>query len=355
MLVSICVIAYNEEQFLPSLLNYIKAQDYPHKDIELILTDNKSTDTTKKIMTEFALKNEAEKDFKSVWVIDSPKNLQAVAWNEALLNAAGDIIIRLDAHSVIPSGFVSANVRNIQSGEYVCGGGRPNKTYKKTSWAYTMLAAEECMFGGTACNYRKVQKEKKYINTVFHGAYRKEVFAKVGGFNEDLGRTEDNELHYRITKAGYKICCCPDILSYQYIRETFCGMLKQKFQNGKWIGLTLGICPRCLSMFYFAPLALVLGYLLFALLAVFGIWLPLVLLTTVYLLFDLFITASAFLNRKVYTAFLLLPFMFPLLHISYGAGTLAGICKMPFWRKTLDGSSTRRIELVKKSFLNKNK
>lgn len=353
MLVSVCVIAYNEEQFLPSLLNYIKAQDYPHKDIELVLVDNKSTDATKTIMTEFASKSEEEQDFKSVSVIDSPRNLQAAAWNEALLKATGDIIIRLDAHSVIPAGFVSANVRNIQSGEYVCGGGRPNKTYKKTPWSYTMLAAEECMFGGTAGKYRKVQQKKQYINTVFHGAYRKEVFAKVGGFNEDLGRTEDNELHYRITKAGYKICCCPDILSYQYIRGTFGGMLKQKFQNGKWIGLTLGVCPRCLSMFYFAPLALVLAYILFIALAVFGLWLPVALLTTVYLLFDLFITASAFLDRKVYAAFLLLPVMFPLLHIFYGIGTLVGICKMPFWKKALDGSSAKRIELVKNSFLNK--
>lgn len=66
--------------------------------------------------------------------------------------------------------------------------------------------------------YRK-GNHKTYVKSVFHGAYRKEIFEKAGLFNENLGRTEDNEMHYRIRKAGYKICFNPDIISYQNIRN----------------------------------------------------------------------------------------------------------------------------------------
>lgn len=350
MLVSLCVIARNEEIILPKLLDNIKEQVYPHEKIEVVFVDNKSADRTKNLMIEFAQNN---RDFAGVYVLSGKKNTQASAWNLAIEKARGDIIIRVDAHSRIPAGFVSANVRNIKSGEYVCGGGRPNKAFNKTPWSMTMLAAEACMFGGSIAKYRREQTEKQYLNSIFHGAYRKEVFAKVGGFNEDLGRTEDNEFHYRIRQAGYKICCCPDIVSYQFIRSTFGGMIKQKFGNGYWIGLTTGVCPGCLSLFYFAPLALVLSYVICAVAACFGFLWPLILLSSIYLLFNLLVTVSAFWSRTVYAGFLLLPFIIACLHFAYGAGTLLGIIKMPFWKMRLDDSAVNRIEQIKECYKNK--
>ena len=53
--------------------------------------------------------------------------------------------------------------------------------------------------------------------------------------------------------------------------------------------------------------------------------------------------------KKPNPLFLLLPFIFPLLHISYGIGTLVGLVKMPFWRKKLDDTSEKRIEMVKEA------
>ena len=46
---------------------------------------------------------------------------------------------------------------------------------------------------------------------------------------------------YRFRKAVYKICFYPVIISFQNIRNSWCGMLKQKYGNGHWIGLTLGV------------------------------------------------------------------------------------------------------------------
>lgn len=85
------------------------------------------------------------KSYHSVVVADCRVKSQAAAWNTAILNSAGEIIIRLDAHSTIPANFISENVRCIESGEYVCGGGRPTKAMEETPWQMTLLAAEDSL------------------------------------------------------------------------------------------------------------------------------------------------------------------------------------------------------------------
>lgn len=344
MTVSLCIIARNEQAALEKLLEDVKAQTYPHAQIEVVLVDNLSADGTKAVMEAFAAQKNG---FQNVTVAQCPKVGQAAAWNCAVLHAGGEIIIRVDAHASIPQDFVSCNVEHIQQGEFICGGGRPCRAEKATPWQGTLLAAEESLFGSSVAKYRRQQAHKQYVSSVFHAAYRREVFAKVGGFNENLGRTEDNEIHYRMRRSGFKIACYPDIVSYQNVRATFRKMLRQKYANGLWIGLTLGVCPQCLSCFHFAPFLLVCALLVFGVLSCFGIVLPLIAVSGAYLLFDLLVTVTAFWGRKAYWQFFLLPFMFPLLHIVYGTGTLFGICKMPFWKAKLGTDAQQSIELVK--------
>lgn len=346
MLVSLCVIAFNEEDFLEGLFEDIKAQVYNHNGIELVLVNNGSNDKTKEIMERFATDN----DFHSVKVVNREKGNQAAGWNTALLNASGDIIIKVDAHAKIPEDFVLASVNGINSGEAVCGGGRPNLPVKDKPWDNTLLVAEECMFGGGFARYRNVQQSKQYINSIYHGAYKAEVFAKVGGFNEALGRTEDNEFHHRLTQAGYKICCMPDIISYQYIRASLSSMLKQKYSNGFWIGLTLKKYPRCLSLFHLVPMVFVLALLACILFALAGFSLFLIMMTAMYLLFDMYITINALKSEKRCAYFAVLPFIFPALHIVYGIGTIVGIIHLPIRKDNLN-RAMERIREVKSYYL----
>lgn len=228
MLVSFCVIAYNEEKAISSLFNDIRNQDYPHDKMEVIFVNAMSEDRTRQLMEEFSKENNG---FRRVVVLDNPKKIQAAGWNVAIKEAKGDIIMRIDAHTVIPKEFVSKNVECIQSGENVSGGPRPNIAEEDTPWKHTLLLAERSMFGSSIAPYRKGH-HKSYVKSVFHGAYRREVFEKAGLFNENLGRTEDNEMHYRIREAGYKICYNPKIISYQHTRNTWSSMIRQKYGNG---------------------------------------------------------------------------------------------------------------------------
>lgn len=348
MLVSLCMIAYNEQSVLNGLFRDFAAQSYPHDRIEIVMVDAQSTDNTKKMMEEF---KECDYGFCDVKILTSHKKVQAACWNTALSAAEGDIIIRVDAHAHIPKHFVSRNVAHILEGEDIVGGGRPNITDHPTSWKLTLLTAEESLFGSSIASYRRSSAKKEYHDSLFHAAYRREVFATVGGFNEDLGRTEDNELHYRIRKAGYKLCSFPDIYSFQHTRGTLSGMIKQKYGNGLWIGLTTGVCFDCLSYYHFAPFVFLLMFVACVVLAICGLAYPLITLVSMYLTFDIVNTVSCFTVKDIKIQFLLLPFIFPILHFAYGIGTLVGLVKMPFWKHKLNGDAQRRIEEVKKSVI----
>lgn len=328
MLISIGVVALNEENYLPQLLEDLKKQTYPHKQIEILLVDGGSKDQTKEIMNQF--KNDS--DFFDVQVLDNPKKIQSAGWNVVFDHFNGEAIIRIDAHSSIPENFVENNVKCLNKGENVCGGIRPNLIDQTNNWKKTLLCAESSMFGSSIASYRREAKQE-YVKSLFHACYRREVIKKVGYFNEQLGRTEDNEYHYRVRQAGYQICMDPSIISYQYARPNLKAMLKQKYGNGYWIGLTLGVCPGCISIYHFVPLCFVLGIIITSLLSFLGFSLLGNLMWSAYILLTIVMTIAAFFSKERNFLLLTLPFLFLGLHLSYGIGTLVGLLKMPTFKK----------------------
>lgn len=328
MIISVGVVAYNEQNTLPKLFECIKAQTYPHDKMEIVLVDSMSKDNTKSLMKKFKKEN---KDFCNIQVLDNPQKKLAGGWNVILKNYHGDAVVRIDAHAEIPEDFVKKNVKVLESGEYVSGGLRPNIIDESTPWKETLLLAEQSMFGSSIAPYRRSEK-KTYVKSVFHGAYKREVFDKVGFFNEQLGRTEDNEINYRIRESGYKICYSPDIVSYQHTRNSLKAMLKQKYGNGYWVALTLKACPKCLSIYHFVPLCFVLGIIGTSILAAFGFPILAYLMWGLYWLVAVGMSFLSVKGEKKTWCQLALPFLFFLLHISYGIGSLVGMIKLPFWK-----------------------
>lgn len=334
MMVSLCIIALNEEKNLTALLENVKRQDYDHRLIEVVMADSGSSDSTKQIMQDF--KNE-DNGFRAVKVLDNPGRIQASGWNTVIRASEGDLVIRIDAHALIPVDFVSANVDCIASGEYVCGGRRENITDGDEWGKKVLLMAETSMFGSGVAKYRNSDR-KQYVKTVAHACYRKDVFKTVGIFNEKLLRSEDNELHYRIRKAGYNICMSDKIYSKYQTRATLNGMVKQKYGNGKWVGITTKISPKIFSVYHYIPALFVLIALAcFALFVAacfesvsdwFG--LPFVVGVAMYFALDIVISLKSCVDYGDAKGMLALPILFPLLHFAYGIGTLVGFIEIPF-------------------------
>lgn len=328
--VSLCVIALNEEKFLPNLLNDLLSQTYPHEKTQIVLVDSGSVDATKSIMESFAADHAEE--YMGITVADNPQKIQASGWNVAISCATADVVIRIDAHTHIPAEFTAKNMALQRTGEYVTGGTRPCVIENKTAWGELLLETENSLFG-SSINISRRGTQKQYVKTMFHAAYRREIFEKVGGFNESLLRTEDNEMHYRIRQAGYRFCFDPDIVSYQYARSNLKRMVKQKYGNGYWVGLTLGVCPGCISVFHLVPLAFVLAIIATSVLAILGYGFLSTLMWCSYAVFTLLGVVSAVINGKANGFIWMMPVLLLILHVSYGLGSLVGLIQIPAWKK----------------------
>lgn len=328
MLVSIGVVALNEEKCLLSLFQDFKNQTYPHDKIEIILVDGLSTDNTKKLMEDFKNDN----DFSKVTILDNLKKIQSAGWNLVIKNFIGDCLVRIDAHSSVPKDFIEKNVKNIESGEFVSGGKRPNIIDEDTNYKKMLLEAESSMFGSGIAPFRNTVG-KKYVKSMFHAMYKREVIERVGFFNENLLRTEDNEFHYRIRKAGYKLCYDDNIISYQHTRNSFSKMLKQKKANGMWIGLTTSVCPECLNLYHYIPFAFLVSLIVSVISLIFTKYL-FILVFGSYMIVNLLMAGCSILKGKFNPYNLLLPFVFFLLHISYGYGIMIGFLKINSFLKT---------------------
>jgi glycosyltransferase involved in cell wall biosynthesis len=329
--VSFVVVAKNAARYFPDLFKDILAQEYQSERMELILVAGPSSDGTLQCMQRFR----AEHPERKILVLENPAGTLAAGWNIALSHASGDVILRVDAHTCFSTCFVSRSVEAIRNGEDIVGGLR-RTTLPDKAWQRLLAIAEMSNFGGGSAGYRKA-RHPGYVGTLAHAAYRRDVFRNVGGYDERLGRTEDNEIHFRMRQAGYKFYYSPAIESLHFARHSLTGMLRQKYGNGLWIGLTMGIQPRCFSLRHFIPGAFVASLAISIVFGALWNWLPLFTIMTVYGL-----GAIGYAIREVARSeasrcrqlCVCLPVLFLLIHLSYGLGTVVGLLKMPFfaWR-----------------------
>jgi glycosyltransferase involved in cell wall biosynthesis len=331
MLISFIIIAYNAEKTLNGLFQNLFEQDYEHQNMELILVDSASTDSTAIMMQNFCKGFGPE--FKRVCLLKNPKRTLPCGWNIALGEARGDVVIRVDAHAVLPGNFISLSVKCLlEHNEDICGGRVISIADEDKPWQKILLQTENSSFGCGIARFRQGET-RDYVNTLAYAAYKRKVFETVGLFDERLDRTEDNEMHYRMRQAGYRFFFDPQIQSYRKSRNTLKKLIAQKYLNGFWIGLTLGVSPKCFSLYHFVPFAFLICIILSGILALLGIPQPAWIIWGGYLGAAVPAAVLCRETKRLSFSVFAVPLIFLLLHLSYGMGTLAGVLGMPAWKK----------------------
>jgi cellulose synthase/poly-beta-1,6-N-acetylglucosamine synthase-like glycosyltransferase len=319
--VSVIVPVRNEERFIGPCLEALAAQDYPRERFEVIVLDGESTDGTLR---------EAEATARRMGVPDAfftnHKRTTASAMNKGLSLSRGEIIIKVDGHTRVDPAFVSAGVRALQlSGADVAGG--PIRTLGQGVVGRAIALAMSSPFGVGDSAFRHSQREQ-WAETVPFGAYRRDVFERIGGFAEDIYRGEDDELSYRLRDAGGRILLTPSIGSEYYARSTYLGLAKQYWGYGIAKMEVLRRHPRRLRPRHLVPAAflLVLGSgTLLSLIEGRFIWLVAI-VGGAYAIAN----AAASLRIAARGHWLELPFLppaFATIHLSAGAGMLAGLLR----------------------------
>jgi len=225
--VSIVIPCLNELAYIEKCVRSTQEQTYKEAPISVFVVDGLSTDGTREIVKQLST------EYPSVNLIDNPDRFTPKALNLGIEASSTDVVIILGAHAEIAPDFVERNVAHLKADKGIgCAGGVIRNVYENET-AEVIGLAMSSPFGVGNARFRTGGK-KGPVDTVAFGAYRREALNEIGLFDLDLVRNQDDELNYRLTKAGWKIFFDPEIKSEYYVRSSYARLFKQYRQYGYW-------------------------------------------------------------------------------------------------------------------------
>lgn len=300
----------NEKDFIVELANSFLKDDGIEK--EILFVDGGSDDGSLEIISSLALNDRIK-------LVENPRKYVNFGFNLAFNQARGKYIAFLGAHTIYPGGYFRLAVNAIESGECDAAGGSL-KQVGRTDMGKAIAYCLGSKFGVGNTEFR-VYKKRMYVDSVAFAVYKREIFERIGLLDEDLIKNQDDEFHYRLNKAGYKILMIPEMESTYYVRDNLKGLIKQYFNYGLYKPLVLKKIRKIISIRHFIPTLIVLYLLSLSLSLISYFWIiPLIL----YLVLDIFFSLKAKGGFKIKLFSLT---VFPVLHISYGLGFLLGLTK----------------------------
>ncbi len=313
--VSVIVPLYNEEKYIEKFITSLTKQTYPMEKTEWILADGNSTDRTVAIIERYM-------DEYPIVLLHNEKRKTPYALNMAIERARGEYIIRLDAHAEYYSDYIEKCVHYLDTTDADNVGGVA-ETSANGFVGQAISAMLSTKFGVGGSDFR-TGNGNRYVDTVPFGAFRREVFDRVGLFNTKLLRSEDNDMNARIRESGGKIWLAEDIRFRYFCRDTVSGILKMALQNGNALFHTLRENPKAMSMRHFIPFAFLMSLIVLPLFSVFFpiFWWAFAAEMGAYLLLDVYFS---FVSVKPAKCGLVTVWLYPLFHIVYGVGSLLGL------------------------------
>lgn len=329
MITIICPI-YNEEKYIAKCIESIMQQDFPKDKLEVLFVDGMSKDRTREIINSYLPK------CPYIRVLDNPMKIVPYAMNKGILEAKGEVIIRIDAHTIYEKNYFSTLVKRLYDlGADNVGAVCKTDVLNKNSKTLAIREVLSNRFGVGNSIFRTGIDRVMEVDTVPFGCWRREVFDKYGLYDIRLVRNQDIELNKRILRGGGKIFIVPDTYCTYLARETFSGLAKNNFGNGKWNILTVYFTKQfdSLSLRHFIPLIFVLSLVIPTLLST--IFFPLILFSLLSLLAYILLLGSVSLKLSITKRlnFFYLLISFIVLHVSYGWGSFMGLCDLPFLKK----------------------
>lgn len=329
MITVICPIR-NEELYIEKFLNSIILQDYPVNDMEILLLDGMSTDKTRAIINDYIIR------YPHIRLIDNVKQTVSYAMNEGINNAKGDIIIRLDAHAEYPVNYFSRLVyylNHLKDADNV-GGICVTRPANDSVEAIAIAACLSSRFGVGNSYFRIGTHSIKLVDTVPFGCFRKSLFDKIGLYDTEMIRNQDDELNGRIIKSGGKIYLLPDVEIRYFPRDKISKVRKMLYEYGLYKPLGNKKLGTATTIRQFFPLFFVIGIVVGFLLSLFFpvLWSTYISVIILYILMGTIESLKTASKTKKLGCVLLMPYIFMNMHISYGIGYLVGIYNIVFNR-----------------------
>jgi len=324
--VSIIIPCRNEERYIGRCLNSIVANDYPKDKMEILVMEGKSEDKTREIVEKYSPK------CPFIKILENPKKFTNFAFNIGIKEAKGEIIMVMGSHAIYEKDYISKCIKYLKEYNADSVGGITKILSSKDNLIGKAIALSLSNSFGAGNAYYKTgfSGKPRWVDTVFGGCYKREVFEKIGLFNEKLIRSQDMEFNLRLKRAGGKILLAPDIVSYYYPKSNLKDFFLHTFGDGIWAIYPLKFVKIHLRIRHYIPFIFVLSLIGTGLLGFFlpiSFWLFLF-IVGLYFLANIYFSFKIALREKDLRYLFLMPIVFACRHIGYGLGSIWGLVKI---------------------------
>jgi glycosyltransferase involved in cell wall biosynthesis len=333
-LVTVIVPCRNEASWIGPCLDSIVGNDYPQDRLEVLVVDGLSNDGTRDVVESFAAR------CPQLRLVSNEKKITPAALNLGIEAARGSIIVRMDAHVEYPRDYVSSLIALLEkSGADNVGGICQTLPANDSAIARAVAVGMSHPLGVGNSHFRIGAAGDRWVDTVPFGCYRREVFDRIGRFDEDLVRNQDDELNLRLIKHGGRILLSPRIVCKYYARDSLPKLWRMYYQYGYFKPLVVRKLGGVMTVRQLLPPLLVLGLIVTAMAALWSRLAVLAFLAVAgsYLLAVGAAAAAAF--RRIGWAAVALLLVFPALHFSYGFGYLRGALEFLVLRRGRGGAA----------------
>jgi glycosyltransferase involved in cell wall biosynthesis len=316
--VSVVIPCLNEKEQIEKCLRSILGLESPDDGFEVIVADGMSDDGTRDILSRLASKD------PRLRIVDNHRRIVSCGLNAAIRAARGEIIMRMDAHTEYAADYIRRSLAVLAETRAQNVGG-PARTKSAGYMQSVISASYHSLFCVGGARFHDVEHEG-YVDTVTYGCWPREVFDRIGLFDEELVRNQDDEFNLRLIRAGGKIWQSPSIKSWYRPRSSLQNLFRQYRQYGYWKVRVIQkhtvpasvrhVVPGC---FLAVLIALPVVSLWWA--PALWVWLALV---GIYSLCNIAASVVAAAHHGL-TLLPVLPLVFACYHFGYGYGFLRGI------------------------------
>ena len=252
--VSIIIPCRNEERHIADCLDGVLASDYPRDRLEVLVVDGCSDDRTAEIARDYAARA------GHIRLLTNPLRITPAALNLAVREATGELVLRMDAHSIFPPTYVGHLVRALlETGAELVGGAVDTQPGSGTPTAQAIALAMRHPFGMGNSAFRIGTAARRRVDHVPFFCCRRALFDRVGHFDEELVRNEDGEFSSRVLRHGGAILLVPEARATYRARDTLGKLARTFLHYGYYKMLTARKVRRIMTIRQLVPPIFVLA------------------------------------------------------------------------------------------------
>lgn len=331
--VSVVIPCRNERSYIENCLRSILRQETPPGGFEVIVVDGMSDDGTRDVLSRIASED------PRLRVIDNVMRTTPYGMNQGIRAARGDYVAIMGAHNRYAPDYLRRSLEVLaETGADNVGGAMICEATSRMQRAIAI--SHHSPFSAGGARWHDVDYEGP-ADTVFGGVYRREVFDRVGLFDEELTRNQDDEFNLRLNRAGGKIWQSPRIRSWYSPRNSLGDLFRQYTQYGYWKVRVIQKHRMPASVRHLIP-----GTFVFFVLSLpaASIYWPVAMwlwsgMVGAYIIASAVASAHAA-SRSAWRLFPYLPLVFACYHLGYGLGFLRGCLYFVLFRPGPDRAST---------------